>query len=133
MRLPPPLPASPPLAALHVISRPRALQVSKAPIALQPWVPYESAPRENYLLAYMPVKFYELRWALMRCNPLTWTVGRRSFTYGEAAVFLCVLAEMLWVTYMWALHPEFRVDVILTGAHPGFTHTCMRPMHDALA
>lgn len=64
----------------------------------------------------MPVQFYELRWAMMRHNPLTWTVGQKSYTYGEAITFLLILAQMLWVSFMWALHPDFRVNVVLTGA-----------------
>lgn len=100
------------------------LQVSPAPdgrlkagpVAVQPWQPYESSPRENYLLACMPLRFYQLRWAFMRCNPLTWPVGRCAFTYGEALVFGLVLAQMVWVALMWAFHAEFRVDVVLSGA-----------------
>lgn len=84
--------------------------------AVRPWEPYEASPKENYLLPFMPLQFYQLRWAIMRCNPLTWTVGRRSFTYGEAILFTLVLAQMAWVALMWGLHPEFRVDVVLTGA-----------------
>ena len=84
-------------------------------VQLQPWQPYEAAPRENYLLACMPLRFYQLRWAFMRCNPLTWPVGRCAFTYGEALVFALVLAQMVWVALMWAFHAEFRVDVALTG------------------
>lgn len=92
------------------------MQGGKADARVEPWQPYESAPRENYFLGFMPPQFYELRWAFMRYNPLTWTVGQKSYTYGEALVFLLILAQMVWVSFMWAFHPEFRVDVILTGA-----------------
>lgn len=91
------------------------LKGGKATARSDPWQPYESAPRENYFLGFMPTQFYELRWAFMRYNPLTWTVGQKSFTWGEALIFTLILAQMVWVSFMWAFHPEFRVDVILTG------------------
>lgn len=89
-----------------------------APIHSNPWQPYESSPQENYLLPCMPVQFYQLRWAFMRWNPLTWTVGCRSFTYGEAIVATLVILQMAWVCVMWAADPSFRVDVLLTGVFP---------------
>ena len=117
--------------ALPALHYPHHVQGGKSTARTVPWQPYESAPRENYFLGFMPVKFYELRWAFMRYNPLTWTVGQKSYTYGEAITFLLILAQMLWVSFMWAFHPEFRVDVLLTGVlqlHPphlsSYHHEC---------
>jgi hypothetical protein len=83
----------------------------------RPWKPYEAAPTENMALPWIPATFYELRWAVMRQNPLCWLVWKKRITLGELLVFMALAAEMIWATLAFVADSEFRVNVILTGAH----------------
>ena len=81
------------------------------------WRPYEAAPRENMVLWWLPRRFYQLRWVLMR-NPLAWRMpGWRSHTIGEVLVFVLIFAQAAWMAIMWGGNFQgYRYDVCVTGA-----------------
>ena len=79
------------------------------------WEEYEASPLENYFMPFLPESFYEVRWALMRYNPLCWTPFQKEYTLGEFVLFSLIVLELIGVSVAWAAHPDFRADVTLTG------------------
>lgn len=79
------------------------------------WRPYEASPAENYL--FNPsIKFYQLRWAFMKYNPLTWHCSGQAYTVGEALMTFAIVGQMIVTGFWWAIDPDFRVNVSITGA-----------------
>lgn len=81
-------------------------------------MPYEETYKENgMVLPFIPRKFYQLRWALMRWSPLCRRFFRGQFTYGEALVCFALFAQMAWILLHWILDTDgFRRNVRTTGA-----------------
>jgi hypothetical protein len=81
------------------------------------WQPYEAAYAENSIvLPWVPRRFYQWRWAVMRRNPLCWRAPRLNATWGEALFTALIVGQMLWFVLQWAVDSSFRVDVETTGA-----------------
>jgi hypothetical protein len=95
----------------------RSMQVDAAmQQSLDPWKPYEKSYAENsVLLPFIPRHFYQLRWALMRRNPLCRRVPGGAFTCGELLATAVIAAQMLWMLLHWAIDTHMRTDVIHTG------------------
>lgn len=101
---------------LHNDRRPQLVQVDRK-MAGDPWRPYEQSHTENSILfPWVPRRFYQWRWALMNHSPLCYRVPGGRFTLGELLVTLVIVAQMAWMLLHWAIDPDMRADVSLTGA-----------------
>eukprot|EP00892_Ulva_mutabilis_P004391 jgi/Ulvmu1/2323/UM013_0171.1 len=100
---------------LHVkVDLARAQRRPTAIAKLGEWTPYEASPAESYLYK-PPRQFFQLRWALMRYNPLTWHCSGQPYTIGEALMTFAVVGQMIVTGFWWAIDPDFRVNVSITG------------------
>lgn len=112
------------LRAAAALTRRCAVQRPTAIAKLGEWRPYEAAPAESYLLK-PPLKFFQLRWAAMKFNPLTWHCSGQAYTIGEALMTFAIIGQMVVTGFWWAIDPDFRVNVSVTGA-AATCMTCMR-------
>ena len=90
--------------------------------ANKPWKPYEASHQENFIMWFLPRRFYQLRWLLMR-NPLAWSIGSTRHTWGELLVLCLFGVQFLWALIIWVgdIH-GYRNDTVSTG-----TLQCARP------
>jgi hypothetical protein len=89
---------------------------SKALKQRKPWKPYEASHCENCAMRWLPRRFYQLRWLLMR-NPLAWSIGRSTHTIGELLMLTLIVGQAVTVLVLWLANVDgFRTDVSTTGA-----------------
>lgn len=75
-----------------------ALQNVHSEAFQEPWTPYGAAHTENLLFSCLPGTFYRVRWAVMQYNPLCWQFPGRTFTFGELAMLICIVGQIIWMT-----------------------------------